>query len=158
MARQSSQDLLFLSLLIPLLLLAGCAGSGDGAGAVAGDYARPSSVCADGTCIPLEHAGTPAARAKGLMYRDTLSGGMLFHFGADGYPGIWMKNMLIPIDILWLDSTLRVVHLVADAPPCAADPCPVYTPSHPARYVLELPAGFAGQHGLSVGDILSFSP
>ncbi|MBI5252912.1 MAG: DUF192 domain-containing protein, partial [Euryarchaeota archaeon] len=53
---------------------------------------------------------------------------------------IWMKNMLFPLDIIWLDSDLKVVHIEHDIPPCKEESCPIYLPSSPARYILEVNA------------------
>lgn len=97
-------------------------------------------------------------RAMGLMFRPSLPAdrGMLFVFeGADFY-GIWMKNCRFPIDIVWLDESHHVVYVTANAPPCKADPCPVYEPLQRANYVVELNAGVAEQDGLRIGSTVSF--
>lgn len=88
----------------------------------------------------------PAARAKGLGGRSDLCPqcGMLFIFEADGNHAFWMKDTLIPLDIIWLDKNWQVVDFVAFAQPQAGRPdeeLPVYRPKTPARYVLELPGG-----------------
>ena len=68
----------------------------------------------------------------------------------------WMKNTLIPLDILWIDQGRRVVHARHDVPPCQADPCPSYDPGVAAKYVLEVAAGVARQHGVTHGSQLQF--
>ena len=78
---------------------------------------------------------------------------MLFQFDADGQWGIWMKDMKFPIDILWADASGAIVYIVSDATP-ASYPT-VFTPPLPARYVLELPAGYLAAHKLKVGDTLA---
>jgi uncharacterized protein len=92
------------------------------------------------------------------MYRDQLrpATGMLFFFPADGDYGFWMKNTLIPLDMIWIDSARKVVHIKADVPPCRIEDCPSYDPGVPARYVLELAAGEAARQQLRVGDLLRF--
>jgi len=105
-----------------------------------------------------ELALTPEQQARGLMFREKLGDheGMLFLFGEEGVHSFWMKNMLISIDILWLDREGRIVHIVAHARPCRSDPCPSYTPVLPSRFVLEVKAGKSKELGLRPGDRLEF--
>lgn len=112
----------------------------------------PSRLCFGERCVTLEIARTPEERRQGLMYRTALAAetGMLFIFEQPGYHSFWMKNTLIPLDILWLDENLTVVHIERNVPPCATDPCPSYRPPVEARYVLEVNAGAA--EGIGVGD------
>ena len=51
--------------------------------------------------------------------------------------GFWMKNTLIPLDMIWIDSDLTVVD-IQYAVPCESDPCTIYTPAKEAIYVLEV--------------------
>ena len=97
-------------------------------------------------------------RQQGLMWRESLAPGkgMLFLFPATGIQPFWMKNTLIPLDIIWIDENRRVVHIARDVAPCRADPCPSYPPAAPARYVLELAAGQAAAHDLTLGDSVAF--
>lgn len=134
--------------LILIILVVGCV-QGQGSGQVI----KASVGNAE---LYLEVAASPGDRAKGLMYRGSLGEkeGMLFVFEDKGYHAIWMKNVRFPIDILWLDDDMRVVYIFREAPPCRADPCPVYMPSSEARYVLELPANFTLKHGIGIGDKL----
>ena len=112
----------------------------------------------NGKAVTAELAVTDAEREKGLMFREKLlpDQGMLFVFERDGVHGFWMKNTLIPLDMLWLDAGKSVAYIAADVPPCTADPCPSYGPEFPARYVLELKAGEAAARGIKVGDRLQF--
>lgn len=112
----------------------------------------------DGRALTAELALTPEARARGLMFREKLLAGqgMLFVFEKEGIYPFWMKNTLLPLDILWLDAGRRVVHIETNVPPCPADPCPSYPPSRPALYVLELAAGGAKLYDLKLFDRLEF--
>lgn len=105
-----------------------------------------------GVNIEAEVADTLSRRMQGLSGRSGLSEntGMLFVFEEDDRHGIWMRDMRFPIDILWLDSTLKVVSLKEYVDP-ASYPETFY-PSEPVRYVLELPAGFTSVHGITEGD------
>jgi uncharacterized membrane protein (UPF0127 family) len=77
---------------------------------------------------------------------------MLFVFPEDGLYSFWMKDMLISIDILWISADGEIVHIVERVSP---ESYPEHFVSEsPARYVLELPAGYVGSRGISVGDIV----
>ncbi|TCI06624.1 DUF192 domain-containing protein [Dyella soli] len=104
-----------------------------------------------------EFATTDASREHGLMMRTQLAAdhSMLFVFAQDDQRWFWMKNTLIPLDILYFDGNRKLVSVQANVPPCKADPCPSYPSDLPARYVLELPAGTAGRIGAMVGDELT---
>jgi uncharacterized membrane protein (UPF0127 family) len=99
-------------------------------------------------------------RAMGLMFRPSLPSdhGMLFVFERPDFHGIWMKNCRFAIDIVWLDEDKRVVHIAEHAPPCKAEPCPVYAPLRKAAYVVEINAGQARREKLALGATLSFGP
>jgi uncharacterized membrane protein (UPF0127 family) len=122
---------------------------------------RGEVVFPDATRVSVEIADTPALRERGLMFRRQMARneGMVFVFDdADSHP-FWMKNTLIPLDIIWLDGDRRVLWVAHSVPPCAADPCPSYAPAPTvrARYVVEVSSGVARAHGLEVGDVLQFT-
>jgi len=114
----------------------------------------------DGRSITAELAVTDAERARGLMFREKIAAdqGMLFCFLEADIHSFWMKNTLIPLDMIWLDKDRRIVHIERNVPPCKADPCPSYTPSRPGNYVLELAAGGADLYKLKLFDRLEFTP
>ena len=118
----------------------------------------PRIVFPNGYRVHVELAIDEARRAQGLMYRDRLpeNRGMLFVFSEPSVQSFWMKNTLIPLDMIWIDGDRRVVHVKHDVPPCRADPCPGYDPGVPALYVLEVAGGVARQQGLEVGARLEF--
>lgn len=102
-----------------------------------------------GVSLRIEYATTSAAREKGLGGRENIAPdyGMLFVFPKDNLYGFWMKDMLVPIDIFWLDSQGHVVSIAQDV---ATSSYPnVFYPIAPARYVLETIAGFAGEHAIA---------
>jgi len=96
-------------------------------------------------------ADTDALRTRGLSGYAPLKAdeGMLFVFEEDGIYAFWMKEMLFSIDIIWLDAAGQVVHIEKEVSP-ATYPAS-FTPGSPARYVLEVPAGFADQHDIQIG-------
>ena len=114
-----------------------------------------SSVSFDnGRFLQVEVAQTPSELAAGLMHREGLEAdsGMLFIFESEARHEFWMKNMLFSIDIIWIDSDYTVVDIVERAPPCREDICPDYVPEGMAKYVLEVPAGFASSNHVSIGQ------
>lgn len=114
-----------------------------------------------GHLISAEVADTLDKRAKGLMFRSSLSReqGMLFVFPKLGYWTFWMKNTLIPLDILWMNETGTILHLETHVPICLKtdDSCPRYSSHRESRYVLEINAGMAQELGLRPGQQLSIS-
>lgn len=140
--------LLFAPLL--LSLLCGCA-----AAAPAPSGEQPS-VTVHGQRFSVEFAVDDAGRERGLMYRTELPAnhGMLFVFPYTGEQAFWMKNTLVPLDMLYFGEDRRLVSMQLDVPPCKADPCPSYPSNAPARYVLELPAGTAARIGMQIGDAM----
>ena len=118
----------------------------------------PRVIFPDGYAVSVEIAANNELRAQGLMFRDQLrpASGMLFFFPQDGEYPFWMKNTHIALDIIWIDSQKRIAHIGHDIPPCKIENCPNYPPNAISRYVLEVAAGVAKQHGLKEGDVLRF--
>jgi uncharacterized membrane protein (UPF0127 family) len=102
-----------------------------------------------GVSLRLEYATTEAARERGLGGRTNIPAdyGMLFIFPNSEKYGFWMKDMLVPIDMFWLNDQGQVVYIVQDA---ATSSYPnVFYPTSPALYVLETAAGFASEHDIA---------
>lgn len=120
--------------------------------------ARTDQVCFEDHCFDVEVVTKPVDMAKGLQLRRALpqDAGMLFVFPQMGRHSFWMKDTLIPLDIIWLDHAHRVVYIHRDTPPCTQDPCAVYTPPAEALYVLELNAHRARDLNIQEGNLLGF--
>ena len=121
--------------------------------------AGPRIVFPDGTVIHVEVASDDPTREQGLMFRDQLPAdhGMIFLFAQNGVYPFWMKNTIIPLDMIWIDDQHRVNFVASDVPPCKADPCPNYgSTTIPSRYVLETAAGVAKRHNVAAGNVLRF--
>lgn len=116
-------------------------------------------IFADGTRLHVEIAETDRARARGLMFRNSLADeeGMLFRFEVPRCYAFWMKNVRFALDIIWLDTNGRIVWIEERAAPCPADPCPMYRPATDASYVLEVVGGFVQRHGVAVGDAVDIT-
>ncbi|MGH8213888.1 MAG: DUF192 domain-containing protein [Rhodanobacteraceae bacterium] len=108
--------------------------------------------------IRVEIVADDASRAHGLMDRTSMPAthGMLFVFPDDAVRTFWMKDTLIPLDMLFFDANRHLVAIQANAQPCKADPCQLYPSNTPARYVLELNAGLGAKLGLREGDAATF--
>ncbi len=102
--------------------------------------------------VSAEIADEPDEWSRGLMLRPSLAegAGMLFVFNDERVRSFWMKDTLIPLDVLFMNEALIIVHIVG-AVPCEADPCPRFSSNLPARYALEVNAGFVQVHDIRVG-------
>jgi uncharacterized protein len=107
----------------------------------------------NGKTLKLAVAKTVEQQRLGLMFRTTLAEGegMLFPFDPPRPVGFWMKNTLIPLDMLYIRSgMIRVIK--ADVPPCQKDPCPSYPSQVEIDQVIEIRGGLAAELGFKVGD------
>lgn len=102
--------------------------------------------------VEAEVADTQAKRELGLSNRTHLpeGRGMWFVFAGDGLWSFWMKDTLIPLDILWVSANGTIVTIAHQVKPESYPQA--YAPTSPARYVLEVPAGFASRHGIAEGQ------
>jgi uncharacterized membrane protein (UPF0127 family) len=103
--------------------------------------------------LDTELALTPAEQARGLMHRESLPrlGSMLFVFPTARERGFWMRNTLIPLDIIFLDDAGTITRIHENARPLDETLIPS---EGPARAVLEVNAGVAAELGLAPGDAL----
>ncbi len=115
-------------------------------------------VLPGGEKVEASRADTTDARERGLMGnpRLNLNEGMLFLFEMDELHMMWMKNMRIAVDMIWLNNQKEIIEIARAVPPCQGDPCPIYGPALPSRYVLELQEGAAGSFHLKKGMRLQF--
>ncbi len=90
----------------------------------------------------VEIADTAEERQLGLMRRTSMPAnqGMIFEWEDEGVRTFWMKNTLIPLDMIWLDANKTIVDIKA-AEPCTTEDCPTYQGQGVAKYVLELNQG-----------------
>ncbi len=119
-------------------------------------------VRVDDVVFPVELAATPEERIRGLSGRDHLNSGsgMLFIFENAERFRFWMREMEIPLDIVWISSGCRVVDVAENVPfPDPLTPLnelPRYSPESPAKYVLEINGAEAAALGLGIGDPVKF--
>jgi uncharacterized membrane protein (UPF0127 family) len=105
--------------------------------------------------VAVEVARTDAERSRGLMHRTSLpeDRGMLFVFDETEEHAFWMKNTLLPLDMIFLDDEGRIVGIVERAEPRSLAQRSVGAPS---RYVLEVIGGWARARGVAPGDRVRF--
>lgn len=106
----------------------------------------------------LQLADTEASREKGLSGVEKLApdGGLLMQFDKDYQWGIWMKDMNIPLDIIWLDSAKNVVYIKENVSPDLGTDV-IMQPKKPSRYVIELSAGSVAAAGIRIGQQADFT-
>jgi uncharacterized protein len=108
---------------------------------------------ADGSTVrlALEVVDTPATRERGMMYRTSLAEdhGMLFVFPEEIVQRFWMKNTLIPLDMLFIAADGRIVGIEADTVPLSTA---MRSVGRPSTYVLEVNGGWAARHNVRAGD------
>ena len=106
--------------------------------------------------MKVEVARTPVERAEGLMNRPSLDkgSGMIFIFEEEDVQSFWMKNTLIPLDMIFISSGMEVVGVVENAEPLTTTPRRVDAPS---QFVLEVEGGFAARHGVGAGTKVVFA-
>src|SRR5918998_1318617 len=99
----------------------------------------------------IEIADDTPEQERGLMFRKSLgpNSGMLFVYDDLAHRSFWMKNTYIPLDMIFLDNDLKIIDIKKDVQPCLQeDPCPSYPSAGPAKYVLEVNAGFTDQNSI----------
>ncbi len=108
--------------------------------------------------IFLEVVETEKQRAQGLMFRRFLpaDNGMLFIYERMQILDVWMKNTVIPLDVIFISDQGQIVSLIRALKPCKQDPCKIYSSTNKARYMLEVNAGLIDKKALEIGQILVF--
>lgn len=107
------------------------------------------------TKIDIEIADDDLQTQRGLMYRRSMrqNRGMLFIFPDSQERSFWMKNTLLSLDIIYLDENKEIVSISENAPPKSEQS--IWS-EKPAKYVVEVNAGFVSQFQIKVGDRISF--
>ena len=109
------------------------------------------------TQLQATFAITDSQRTRGLSGAPILTGNQakVFVFDDENTWSIWMKDMNGPIDIVWLDTSKKVVHIVSEAQP-SSYPKTIFTPPTKSKYVIETTSGLMARSGIVVGDQATF--
>jgi len=107
------------------------------------------------TKIDIEIAETDVKRERGLMYRNKMEEdqGMLFIFDDEMPRSFWMKNTLLPLDMIFVNSKYEIINIRKRARPFDLGQ---YTSTAPAKYVIEVNAGYTDKFDITPGDKISF--
>ena len=155
--------MIVLMMLLGLFLSLGCA-AGENFTTVQEPAAPPNAavVRISDSSYTVDLAIKAEERQQGLSGRAFMAHdeGMLFVFEEEQPLHFWMKEMLFPLDIIWIDAQCRLIDVAADVPtplPGAGnEEIPIAQSPLPARYVLEVNAGEAARNGLQPGDPVEF--
>lgn len=106
--------------------------------------------------IKVEIADDPLEQQQGLMNREYLeeNSGMLFIFTEEEKKSFWMKNTLIPLDIVFISGDY-LINDIYSVQPCETDECELF--SADAKYVLEVDEGYCEENNINVGDFVDLS-
>src|SRR3989304_3097986 len=113
--------------------------------------------------LTVEVADTPALQTLGLSGHAPISDeeGMIFIFASDSIPHFWMKEMLFPLDMIWIDNKGIIADIDKNVPKPSLDTqnttLPTYSSTQPIRYVLEVNTGFSDKYGVKLGDSVDLS-
>jgi uncharacterized membrane protein (UPF0127 family) len=107
------------------------------------------------TTIDIEIADTQEKRVRGLMFRKKMAEnqGMLFVFPREEYQSFWMKNTVIPLDMIFVNKKREIVNIQKNTTPYSEQ---TYPSSKPAIYVVEVNAGFTDKYGIKPGDKITW--
>lgn len=106
--------------------------------------------------IDIEIADNPAEREKGLMNRSLMPNneGMLFLFDIEEPQAFWMKNTILPLDIIYVNAAMNIVTVAENTTPFSE----ASIPSHfPAQYVVEVNAGYCSQYLITAGCKIAYT-
>ena len=149
--------LLFSHCIVGALALSGCGSSDHG---TLSSLQSRAVTLPDGFRVTAEVVISGPDMERGLMYRTELSAGrgMLFVHAEPGRYPYGMANCKIPLDIIWMNASHKVVEISANTPPCPSggNDCPTYGGHKIASFALELGAGEAARHRVIIGSTIQF--
>lgn len=125
--------------------------------AIMAKWTRPT-LCYNESCRYVQVASTEYQRDHWLMFHRNLDENkwLLLDFQQPGIYGVGMRNVLMPLDIIWLDADYKVLYVKNTALSCSIDPCPVFASPVPATYIFEINAWLAEKIWLTQWKTLTF--
>ena len=108
--------------------------------------------------VKVELADTPSKAERGLMFRKDIpeGTGMWFVFSEDAERVFWMKNVIFPLDLIFIDKGFVIRKIAKTVLPCVQEPCPRYYSDAPVRYVLEVRGGYCDRNGVKEGQKVEY--
>jgi len=115
-------------------------------------------VCINSHCYNVELAISDEEKSQGLMFRKYLkeNSGMLFLYDSQDIYTFWMKNTLIPLDLIWINKDSEIVYIEHSATPCKNDSCPTYSSNIDSSSILEINAGQSIKNNFKIGDMVTY--
>lgn len=119
-----------------------------------------TEVCFKDNCFKAEIAESRIKSYLGLMFKENLpeNRGMLFIFEEPNDYYFWMKNVRIPLDIIFMNEEKKVIYLYENAQPCGKNQCPAINAGQPVKYVLEINAGQAKKMDINTKSEMIITP
>lgn len=120
-------------------------------------FAPPQKVFIGSGSFEARLALNEESREKGLSGVSKLDSDqvLLMVFDSEDRWSIWMKDMKIPIDVVWLDSNKKVIYIVKNISPITSTD-KVFLPKDPAKYVIEFPAGSVDEYSINLNSLAIF--
>ena len=105
--------------------------------------------------IKIELADTEAERARGMMHRKSIptDTGMLFRMETLKPQSFYMRNTYVSLDIIFIDENKKIVNIAKETVPLTETNV---SSTGPAKYVLEVAAGYTAAYGIKAGDLVDF--
>ena len=122
------------------------------------DSSSHREIIIGNVAVKIEVATSPTEKQKGLSGRNFMrkNSGMLFIFSQPDFYPFWMKDMEFPIDIIWLDENLQIINIEKNITP---DTFPKkFIPRLPAKYALEINAGWSDKNKVKEGVNIKVKP
>ena len=104
-------------------------------------------------------ATTDSEKVEGLMNVTSMpeGKGMLFVYDHESPKRFWMKDTIIPLDMIFIDDVYRIVEIFENVPPCDTEECSIYYTPKGIKYVLEINGGLSKTYGFKIGDLVEFT-
>lgn len=118
-----------------------------------------SKVCIENNCFDIKVADSDQERQKWLMNVENMPelSWMLFVFQNTWVYSFWMKNTLIPLDMIWIDENGKIVYIKENAQPCKTAWCETFDPKVSAKYVLEINGWLCQKLGIVTWKIVQIT-
>ncbi|OGC45243.1 hypothetical protein A2V49_01425 [candidate division WWE3 bacterium RBG_19FT_COMBO_34_6] len=102
----------------------------------------------------LKIANSLSKQTKGLMYVNNLAekNGVIFIFDNNQNNKLWMKNTIIPLDMIWVNDRDEIIYIQKNAQPCAQKICRSYGSNDLSKYIIEINAGLCDKYDINIGD------